>query len=88
VSEADRLSAAFLCVLTAQCDAVLKNVFLSPEGRPVLLNLDTCLGRPVWWGPACRICFAPGGALAYADETLQQGWPKSKPRLSPIQRTR
>ncbi|HEX4382868.1 MAG TPA: DUF3419 family protein, partial [Myxococcales bacterium] len=67
VSEEDRLAAALLCVLTAQCDAVLKNVFLSPDGKPVLLDLDTCLGRPVWWGPASRSCFAPGGKLAFAS---------------------
>ena len=67
VSEEDRLAAALLCVLTAQCDAVLKNVFVSPEDKPVLLDLDTCLGRPVWWGPATRSCFAPGGALAFSS---------------------
>jgi SAM-dependent methyltransferase len=67
VSEDDRLAAALLCVLTAQCDAVLKNVFLSPEGKPVLLDLDTCLGRPVWWGPASRSCFVADGKLAFAS---------------------
>jgi SAM-dependent methyltransferase len=67
VGEEDRLAAALLCVLTAQCDAVLKNVFVAPDGKPVLLDLDTCLGRPVWWGPASRTCFAPGGALAYSS---------------------
>ncbi len=66
ISEEDRLAAAVLCVLTAQCDAVPKNVFMLPEGQPVLLDLDNCLGRPIWWaGGANPICFAPGGRLAY-----------------------
>ena len=82
VREEDRLAAALLCVITAQCDAVLKNVFVSPDGKPVLLDLDTCLGRPVWWGPASRTCFAPGGALGYSS--AQDGFAALPERLAAL----
>jgi len=66
ISEDDRLAAALLCVITAQCDAVPKNALVTKAGQMVLVDLDTCLGRNVYWhGGASRPCFLPGGTIAY-----------------------
>lgn len=67
IGESDRISGALLCVLTGQRDAAAKNVLMrKTTAEIVLLDLDTCLGRPVWWGGGTsRPCFLPGEKLAY-----------------------
>ncbi|HUJ24861.1 MAG TPA: hypothetical protein VLW85_02505, partial [Myxococcales bacterium] len=67
ICEQDRVAGALLCVLTTQRDAAAKNVLMRRDtGEIVLLDLDTCLGRPVWWGGGTsRPCFLPGEKLAY-----------------------